>query len=375
MTVPARSHRSPLAVVLILLAALALAAAGWWLLARTADTAEQGAPRATAPPPAPVVVSPAGAARDDVVVEVVGSALAADAITVHPAVPGEVARILFVPGQRVRQGQALVQLVDRNERLAVERARAQVDAAARLLKRYESTRGTGAVSASVIDEARLALRQAEIELAQAREQLSDRTVRAAFDGVVGIGQVDPGSRVTPDTALTTLDNRRLLSLSFQVPEPFLARLQRGQQVSLRNVAYPERAFSGVVAHVDSRVDPATRTVNLRATVPNEQDLLRPGMAFTVRLSLPGAAVLRVPELAVQWGREGSHVWVVRDDVAERVPVRVVRRMEGAVLVDGALRAGEAIVVEGFHRLRPARAVRVVEERPFAAAQPTEGAQR
>jgi len=329
-----------------------------------AAAAQSTAPAARPADTAPVVVVPASAARDDVSVEVVGSALAQNAITVFPAVSGEVARVLFKAGDAVKQGQALVQLVDRTERLAVDRARAQADAAARLLKRYEGTRGTGAVSATVIDDARLALRQAEIELAQAREVLRERTVRAPFSGVVGIPLIDPGDRVTPDTALATLDNRSILSVSFQVPEPFLARLEQGQTVNLHTIAYPGRSFEGELAHIDTRVDLATRTVNVRAAVPNPKDLLRPGMSFSVRLLLPGPEVIRVAELAVQWGREGSHIWTVRDGVAHRIPVRVVRRLEGAVLVEGALQPGEAVIVEGFHRLRPQRAVRVIQEQPL-----------
>ncbi len=282
--------------------------------------------------------------------------------------------MLFAAGDQVKKGQVLVQLVDRSQKLAVELAATQRDAADRLLKRYQRTQGSGAVSATVIDEAQIALRRAEIELAQAREQLRDRTVQAPFSGVVGIAQVDPGDRVGPDTALTTLDDRALLSVAFQVPEPFLARLKAGQPVSLRNVAFPAREFNGKLARIDSRVDPVTRTINLRAAVPNTDDLLRPGMSLAVKLTLPGVPVIRVPELSVQWSREGSHVWTVRDRKSVRVPVRVVRRMEGAVLVDGELRDGETVVVEGIQRLRPERAVRVVQEgRPTGSPSSAAGA--
>jgi membrane fusion protein (multidrug efflux system) len=357
--------RRPLVLLLILSAVAALAT---WLLLAPRGAAQQAPQRAA--PASPVIVAPAVAARDDVNIDVVGSALASSSITVFPAVAGEVARVAFAAGERVRQEQLLVQLVDRSERLAVERADAQTAAAARLLKRYESTREIGAVPASVIDEARLALRSAEIEQAQTREALRDRAVRAPFAGVVGIAQVDPGDRVTPTTALTTLDARSTLSVAFRVPEPFLARLERGQTVELRTIAFPGRSFRGKLSHVDSRVDPVSRTMAVRAAVPNEQDLLRPGMSFSVRLALPGPQVLRVPELAVQWGREGSHLWAVRDGLAHQVPARVVRRLDSAVLVDGAVEAGEPVVVEGFHRLRPQRPVRVVQERPVQ-----EGAQQ
>lgn len=373
MPFPRPSRRSfPVVIAVIALAVLLL-----WLVFANQQEDATGTPRpaGAARNATPVVTAKATSANDAVTLAITGSALASSSVTVFPAVAGEVDSVLFKAGERVKKGQLLVQLVNRSEQLAVKLAANRLDAADRLLKRYQRTKGSGAVSATVLDEAQIAHRQAEIELAQAREQLRDRAVHAPFNGVVGIAQVDPGDRVGTDTVLTTLDDRSLLSVAFQVPEAFLARLQAGHPVSLHNVAFPGRTFSGKLARIDSRIDPVTRTVHVRATVPNADDLLRPGMSFNVKLTLPGQPVIRVPELAVQWSREGSHIWAVRDGASVRVPVRVVRRMEGAVLIDGDVRAGEAIVVEGVQRLRPGRAVRVVQENrePATPATPATGA--
>lgn len=361
---PQSRPRFLLALLLVALAALGL----WFIYASRQDDTSAAPPAQASRAATPVVVAQVAQASDDVRLDVVGSALASSSVSIFPAVSGEVARILFTAGDRVKKGQLLLQLDERNEQLAVKLAASQLDAADRLLQRYRRTQGTGAVSDTVIDEARIAHRQAEIALAQAREQLRDRAVRAPFSGIVGIAQIDPGDRVAPTTLLTTLDDRSRLSVSFQVPESFLARLKVGQSVPVKNVAFPDREFPGTLAHIDSRVDPVTRTVNVRATVPNADDLLRPGMSFSIGLVLPGAPVLRVPELAVQWSRDGSHVWAVREGLSVLVPVRVVRRMEGSVLVDGKLRENETVVIEGVQRLRPGRAVRVVQEgRPAGTA--------
>lgn len=308
----------------------------------------------------PVVVAETQAARDNVVLEVVGSGIALTSVTLYPAVAGEVERVLFVAGQQVKKEQLLVKLVDRDEQLAVKLAKTRLDGTRQLLDRYQRAQGSGAVSANVLDEAEIAFRQAEIELAQAEEQLRNRSLRAPFAGVVGIAQIDPGDRVGTDTALATLDNRTALTVAFQVPEPFLARLQRGDKLALTTVAYPDREFTGEITHIDSRIDAQTRTITVRATVPNTEDVLRPGMSFRIRLGMPGEDLLRVPELAVQWAREGAHVWIIRDEKSVRVPVQVVRRMEGSVLVKGELQAGDAVVIEGVQRLRPGRLVRLVQ---------------
>jgi RND family efflux transporter MFP subunit len=309
--------------------------------------------------PVPVIVATSTESRDDVSLDVLGSGSARQAVVIYPAVAGEVAEVTVRTGQSVRAGQVLLRLVDRAQQLAADLAAARVDAAQALAARYEGTRGSGAVPDSVVDEARAALRAAQIELAQAREALADRVVRAPFAGVVGIAGVEPGDRVTPDTALTTLDDRSVVLIDFEVPEVYLARLAPGQAITALNPAYADRPFAGKLAEIDSRIDPISRNVRVRAAVVNTDDLLRSGMSFHVRLALTGKTFVSVPELALQWGREGSYVWSVREGKSVQVPARPVRRAAGRVLVDGDLKLGETVVVEGMQRLRAGRAVRVV----------------
>ncbi|PZO12263.1 MAG: efflux RND transporter periplasmic adaptor subunit [Burkholderiales bacterium] len=320
-----------------------------------------------APSAPPVIVATSTQADNDIGLSVLGSGSARQAVVIFPAVPGEIAEVGFRPGQSVRAGHVLLRLVDRAERLSADLASARVEAAKALASRYEGTRGTGAVPESVVDEARAALRAAEIELAQAREAVADRVVRAPFAGVVGLAAVERGDRVTAETALTTLDDRRVLFIDFEIPEAQLARVKIGQTLTAVNPAYPDRTFKGQVAEIDSRIDPVSRNVRMRASVPNTGDLLRSGMSFQVLLALAGQPHVSVPELALQWDRDGSFVWVIREARSVRVAARPVRRAEERVLIDGDLKAGESVVVEGVQRLRPGLAVRVVGNGNAAAA--------
>lgn len=330
-----------------------------------------GLTQAQAVPPAattvPVIVALSTNANDTVDLDMIGSGSAQHSVVIFPAVAGEVAEVAFRTGQSVLAGQVLLRLVDRQQRLAADLAAAQVDAAGALADRYEATRGSGAVPESVLDEARAVLLGAQIQLAQAQEAVADRVVHAAFAGIVGLAGVERGDRVTTDSALTTLDDRRVLLIDFEVPEPYLARVARGHAISAVNPAYPGRSFTGKVSEIDSRIDPLSR--NVRATVNNTADLLRPGMSFTVRLSMPGKTFVSVPELALQWGREGSFVWAVREGKSVQVAVRPVRRAAGRVLLDGALTTGETVVVEGVQRLREGRSVRVVGNANGSSATP------
>jgi RND family efflux transporter MFP subunit len=330
--------------------------------AAAGSQAKAAKPKGGAPAePVPVIVAPVTEGSDGVALDLLGTGSARKSVTLYAPVAGEVAQVLFKPGKAVREGEVLLRLVDRRERLAADLAAAQLDAARVMHARYEATRGTGAVPDTVSDEARAALRSAEIELAQANEALSDRVVRAPFAGTPGLAAVERGERVATDTVLTTLDDRAELHLDVLIPEAYLARVAVGQPVQATNPAHPERRFEGRLAQIDSRVDPVTRQVKVRAALPNAEDVLRSGMSFQVRLELPGESRLSVPELALQWGREGSYVWAVRDGKAVQVASRAVQRLNNRVLVEGGLTAQDQVVVEGVQRLREGRPVKVVGE--------------
>lgn len=309
--------------------------------------------------PAPVVLGTVEAASGDVVIAVNGSGEALRTATLRPAAAGEVRAVNFKAGDRVAAGQVLLRLDEQPLQLARELAASERDGAARTAARLQRLRGTGAVEDSAIDAAQETLRDAEITLRQAEQALTDRVLRAPFAGTVGLAAVQLGDRVTPDTVVATLDDRRSLRVHFEVPEAYLAELTPGLSLAVQSVAFPSESFAGKVVEVDSRVDTTRRTVRVRAEVPNPKDQLRPGMSFDVRLPLAGPAYVSVPELALQWGREGAFVWTVTNDVAQQVPVRSVRRANGRVLVDSALVAGQPVVVEGVQRLREGRSVRVV----------------
>jgi membrane fusion protein, multidrug efflux system len=343
------------------------------ILTTASESAHAQAPSATAPRPAaeavPVIVASSTELPDTVTLELPGSGLAQRSVTLFPLVDGEVNRVLFRTGQAVTAGQLLVQLSDRAEQLAVDLAAARLQTASLLARRLEATAGSGAVPEIEVEQAVAVRRSAEIELAQARQALTERSVRAPFAGVMGIAGVERGDRVSPTTALTTLDDRRQLVVAFSVAEAHLNRLRPGQTITATHPAYPSQAFTGRVSEIDSQIDPLLRTVRVRATMPNTEDRLRTGMSFRVRLVFEGEVRVSVPALTLQFDREGSFVWAVREGKAQRVAARVVRRSGERVLVDSELASGEPVVVEGVQRLRPGRAVRVVGERAIAASAP------
>ncbi|MBT5108991.1 MAG: efflux RND transporter periplasmic adaptor subunit, partial [Rhodospirillaceae bacterium] len=120
---------------------------------------------------------------------------------------------------------------------------------------------------------------------------------------------------------------------------------------------PERRITGNVKAMGSRIDKASRTLRIRAGIPNADDSLRPGTSFAVEIAFTGRAYPSVPEVAVLWSRDGAYVWRVTKGKAEKVSVKVVRRDKGRVLVNGPLREGDGIVIEGVQGLRPGQKVK------------------
>jgi len=357
---------------LALLAGLvAVVVVGWFggdtLFGREGGEPGAGGPSEEAAAPAPVVVEEVRFASDAAVLDAVGTGIARAAVELYPQAAGRVTAVRFRAGQEVAAGDPLLRLDADAEELAVALARVNIDAARQRLERYERAAPSGAVSTSEVDTARTELSAARIELAQAELALRRRTLVAPFAGVTGIPEVDVGDRITESTMVGTLDDRDVLLVDFEVPEAFAYGVAQGGELTLTTWARPGETFTGEVASIGSRIDEVSRTLRVRAAVPNDDDRLRPGMSFSIRLPLAGERFPSVPSIAVQWDREGAFVWRVAEGAAEQVFASVLKRAEGWVLLDAPLAAGDLVVVEGVQRLRPGRAVEVVGSEVVAEA--------
>jgi len=164
---------------------------------------------------------------------------------------------------------------------------------------------------------------------------------------------------------TTLDDTDLIKLDFAVPETMLAQLVPGLSIAAKSAAWPGVEFKGAVESIDTRVDPVSRTLTVRALLPNSEGRLRPGMLLTVKLLREDVETLVVPETAIVPERSRLFVLVVgADDTVERREVHTGRRSPGLVEVTGGLKAGEIVVVEGTQKAVPGRAIRIIDRAPL-----------
>lgn len=202
---------------------------------------------------------------------------------------------------------------------------------------------------------------AQVEKGAVLVELTSTTLRAPFSGVLGLRVVSPGQLVNPGDRIVTLDDVSLIKVDFSVPETFLSALAPGQEIVAETAAYPDRAFTGIVRAIDTRVDPVTRAVVVRAEIPNPDGLLRPGMLMTVELIKNRRRSLVLPEETLVPMGERQFVFVVKDGRAEQRWVTIGSRRLGEVEIVGGLAEGEIVVREGTNRLSPGAPVRLAGE--------------
>ncbi|PZQ46657.1 MAG: efflux transporter periplasmic adaptor subunit [Micavibrio aeruginosavorus] len=299
--------------------------------------------------PIPVVVM--AAYSDDFVdrVEAIGSLKANETVTMASTVTETVTAVNFTDGQRVKKGDILVEMTDGEEKALLDQQRALVNEANKQLQRAQELAKTGAVSRSVLEERQREAAQTKAGLGALQSRLQDHIIVAPFDGVVGLRNISAGALLQPATQITTLDDDSVMKLDFPVPSVFLPVLSVGTKIVARASGF-EQDFEGEVSAIDSQIDPATRSVVVRALIPNPDFVLKPGLLMTVELLKNPRKAVGIPEAAII--PEGRKHFVLVVDESKKPPVVEKReivigtRREGDVEVTKNLRASEKVIVQG-----------------------------
>jgi membrane fusion protein (multidrug efflux system) len=339
--------------VLISACLLATAAAP---VAALAQDAEKGG----GPPPLPVEAATVKEAPLVRSIQAVGSLRSGESVVIRPEVAGRIAEIAFEEGTEVAAGQLLVRLDAAAEKARLASAEAQLALSRANHKRALELSRRNNVSQAALEEAasRMSVDQAAVALARTAVDKSE--IVAPFAGVVGLRQVSVGAYVAPGQDLVNLESLHPLKVDFRAPEIFATQLHPGQTVQISVDAVPGETFAGEVIAIDPRVDINGRAMMLRASVPNPDHTLRPGMFARVVLILeekPDALML--PEQAlVPQGRQ-QMVIRVEDGKAAYVPVRIGQRQGSEVEIVDGLSVGDTVVTAGQVKLHPGQPVMVL----------------
>lgn len=294
--------------------------------------------------------------------EALGTLRANEATTLSASVTEIITVVHFDDNQRVEQGDVLVEMTSAEEHAQLEQAISALDEAERQLARVKALAKTSLATAAQLDQQRGLVDSARAQLRGVQSRLQDRLILAPFKGVVGLRNISVGALVRPGDVITTLDDDSVMKLDMHIPAIHFNHLQLGMKIQAKAAAYNNKTFTGELASIDSRIDPTTRSVIVRALIPNAEGMLRPGMLMTVTLNKPERQVLLVAEEAItQVGRQ-SFVYVVN---ARAQPPSVTRRQvtlgvrqKGIVEIVDGLSVDQTVVVHGGMKLREGAIVAV-----------------
>ncbi|MEM6780760.1 MAG: efflux RND transporter periplasmic adaptor subunit [Pseudomonadota bacterium] len=285
-------------------------------------------------------------------IEAIGTAEADESTTISASETEIIEGILFEDGQFVKKDDLLIQLKDDEEVATYEEAR-------KSFNRYAALAKSNAGSVARRDEAK-----ALMQVAWAR--VDDRKIKAPFDGIVGIREVSVGDLISPGTVITTIDDIDPIEVEFTVPERFLSSLRPGLDVRATSDAYKGQVFNGTVTTVNSRLDPITRSVRVKARIDNPDSLLRPGLLMSVEIVQNTRSSLAVPEESLLSSGKQKSVTIITEDgenkIATPVPVTIGTRRAGYVEILSGINEGDLVVAEGVLKARPGAPVVVKETR-------------
>jgi membrane fusion protein (multidrug efflux system) len=310
----------------------------------------------------PVIVSQV--ARENVAdrIEAIGTLFANETARLTATITETISDVRFSDGQRVSAGDVLVAMTNREQLAQLDEARAAVEEARLQYDRVSELAASRQAAQSMLDERRRDLDTTRARLRAVESRLADRLIRAPFDGVVGLRNVSVGSLLTPGTVVAILHDDSTMKLDFSVPETLLGRLEVGLPVTARTRAFSEHDFNGEISSIDNQVDPITRSVQVRALIPNQDRMLRPGMLMTLEIDTRRRESMVIPEEALLPQGRDNFVMVVRGDGdearAERRRVELGARRAGAVEVLSGLEVDERVVTHGNFRLSDGQRVQV-----------------
>ncbi len=328
------------------------------------------------PPPAPIVAAEATTEAVPRFLSGIGTIYAVHAVTVAPEVGGRILHIFFQPGATVHAGDPLVQLNDHPEQADLANFRAQARLAGLNVARNKELVSRQAAAQATLDLTQSQLDEANAGIAKTEAQIAQKLVRAPFDGVLGIRQVELGQYVNAGAPMVTLTDLSTLYVNFTLPEQSQSQIALGQAVRFTVDAFPERSFEAQITTIEPQIGTDTRTIKVQATMPNPKGLLRPGMFANVRVVLPPQPdTLTVPETAIDYTLYGDSVFVVRQEGQDadgkpllhvkRTLVKTGERFNNRVAIVSGLNPGDRVAASGQLKLSDGAPVRIITSNTLA----------
>ena len=320
------------------------------------------------PPPAAVTIATAKSEVIPNLLNAVGDLAAVHQVNVTSDVNGRITDIMFTAGATVKAGMPLVQLFDGPEQGDLASFKAAATGAQLALDRAKQLAAKQFGPQATVDSAQATFDQANAGITKTQATISQKLVRAAFDGDLGTRRVEVGQYLTAGTMIVTLTDLSSVYANFTVTEKDSGTLKVGQIVRIAVDAYPGRKFEGKLTTIEPQIASDTRNIRVQATIENPEHILKPGMFATTTVVLPDKPeVITVPETAVDYTLYGDSVYLITEKKADdgttsltavRTFVRTGDRIDGRTVITTGLKPGDRVVAVGQLKLQSGAAVAI-----------------
>jgi membrane fusion protein (multidrug efflux system) len=293
-------------------------------------------------------------------VTAVGSLLAEESVIIRPEIDGRIVGLHFQEGQAVSAGTRLVTIDSTEVEAQVAGVKADLKTEEQRLVRTQELFEQKFISKDALDVQNGNAARLRAKLREAESRVAKTVIRAPFSGIIGLRQVSPGAYVKAGSDIVRLENVSSIKVDFRIPENYLSKVHSNQDISVRLDAFPGEEFKGRVYAVEPVVDEKTRTIAMRARIPNRGFKLKPGMFVRVAVTLenrPNAVI--VPETAIWPQGRDSFVYRVVDGKAVLTKIEIGVRRPGEVEVLKGVGANDVVVTDGQMKLRDGVAVTVL----------------
>ncbi len=325
------------------------------------------------PPPTVVAVAEAKSEVLPNFLTAVGDLAAINQVNVTTDVNGRITEILFQPGSEVKAGDPLIQIYDAPDQSDLASFKAQTLAASLALDRAKALLARSFGPQATVDQAQAAYDQGAAAVAKTEAIITQKRITAPFTGVLGVRMVQLGQYLSAGTQIVSLTDLSRLYLNFTVTEKDRAVLNVGQTVRIKVDAYPDRTFDGKITTIEPQISADTRNVRVQATLENPGRILQPGMFASTTVELPAkAAVITVPETAVDYTLYGDSIWLIAETKdaegkatlkTDRTFVKTGPRIGGRVVITSGVKAGDRVVAVGQLKLQSGSAVAISPDQP------------
>ncbi len=313
------------------------------------------------PPPVTISATHANTQTWQSYLNAVGTLHAVNGADLSTEVPGTIQEILFSSGQQVKKGDVIIRMRTNLEQATLKSYQAKLALAKMSYEREKTLFDKHVSSQAALDARQAELSQAEAGVESAEAQIQQKTITAPFDGKLGIRQVDLGQYVTAGSNMISLQALSPLYVNFTLPEQYLTDLYPGQKVEIATNLKKDKAATGTITAINSKVDQTTRNIQVQATIPNDKLILYPGMYALVKIWLKEQTnTIVIPQTAVSYSLSGDYVFVIKNESkkkgkpllkAYRAYVKVGERRGTSVAILDGLKAGDEIVTSGQLKLQ------------------------